>query len=126
MHSHDFGLNKPLGLPDGEFISMTEYTPYRKGPPLRRLRTVVTPKTIQEAAEKRRRLRATNHMLALSRRARYPNPCEYSPERGDAAYEHEVHASATVIVGANGRWRLCDQCAALPKFNRFKVRTRIK
>lgn len=53
------------------------------------------------------------------------DPCEYNPEEKRAAYEHEVHASAVWIIGANGQWRLCDSCAALPEFKRFKKRKRI-
>lgn len=39
--------------------------------------------------------------------------CEYDP-----GCENE----ATMSVGANGQWRLCDICAALPQFARFRKR----
>lgn len=29
---------------------------------------------------------------------------------------------ATVSLGTDGRWHLCDSCAALPRFNRFRAR----
>lgn len=54
------------------------------------------------------------------------DPCEYNPDESRAVYADEVHALATVIVGAKGQWRLCAQCAALPRFDRFRVRTQIK
>ena len=50
------------------------------------------------------------------------NPCEYNPVTERAAYGNEVHARADVIVGANGQWRLCMSCAALPTFRRFRRR----
>lgn len=53
------------------------------------------------------------------------DPCEYSPEHKRAAYTTEVHARADVIVGHNGKWRLCRPCAALPEFSRFRVRHEI-
>lgn len=50
------------------------------------------------------------------------DPCEYNPEAKRAAYENEVHAQAELIVGANGKWRLCGSCAALPEFKRLRKR----
>ena len=49
-------------------------------------------------------------------------PCEFNPETESAAYEHEVHAEATWIVGHNGQWRVCEQCAKHPYFRRFRVK----
>lgn len=57
---------------------------------------------------------------------RIKNPCEYNPEKKAAAFENEVHAQATMIVGAKGQWRLCASCAALPEFRRFKTRVFIR
>ena len=54
--------------------------------------------------------------------AKYRDPCEWSPRDGRAAYADEVHAKADVIVGADGQWRLCESCAALPHFKRFRTR----
>lgn len=48
--------------------------------------------------------------------------CEWNPTANRAAFEGENHAAATVCVGADGRWHLCEQCAALPQFKRLKKR----
>lgn len=53
------------------------------------------------------------------------NPCEYNPRKRRSAYENEVHAQAALIVGANGLWRLCESCAKLPEFNRYRNRKKI-
>lgn len=52
------------------------------------------------------------------------NPCEWNPDEGRAAYENEVHSFATVSLG-NGKWHLCESCAALPEFKRFRKRVPI-
>jgi len=52
----------------------------------------------------------------------FRDPCEYNPQEKRAAYDNEVHAAATTIAGSNGKWRLCDECAALPEFARLKKR----
>jgi len=52
----------------------------------------------------------------------FPDPCEWNPAKSAAAFGCEVHAAAELIVGADGQWRLCGSCAALPEFNRFKIR----
>lgn len=54
------------------------------------------------------------------------DPCEYNPSADRPAYSNEVHAVAEWVVGANGQWRLCDSCAALPKFKRFTHRLPIR
>lgn len=51
--------------------------------------------------------------------------CEYNPEEKRAAYAHEQHARAEMVVGANGKWRLCGACAALPEFKKFRSRRKI-
>lgn len=33
---------------------------------------------------------------------------------------------ATVSVGHEGKWHLCDRCAALPHFKRYRVRKPLK
>ena len=48
--------------------------------------------------------------------------CEWNPDEDRACYYGEVHARSTVLVGARGEWRLCADCAALPAFQRFRVR----
>lgn len=58
--------------------------------------------------------------------AKTKNPCEYNPVAKRAAYEDEVHAEADIIVGHNGKWRLCITCSCRPEFKRFKVRKMIK
>ena len=53
----------------------------------------------------------------------WTNPCEWNWEAGRPAYYNDPwHACATWIVGADGQWRLCDACAKLPRFRRFRVR----
>lgn len=51
--------------------------------------------------------------------------CEWDPE-GDrpARYDddHNRTTRADLIVGANGKWRLCSGCAALPRFRRYRKR----
>jgi hypothetical protein len=54
------------------------------------------------------------------------DPCEYNPVEKRPAYDHEVHAEADLIVGADGAWRLCVACAALPEFRRFRVRKLVR
>lgn len=50
--------------------------------------------------------------------------CEYDPARQAAAYEGEGCANVTsVCLGTGGKWHLCASCAALPEFNRYRVRT---
>jgi hypothetical protein len=51
------------------------------------------------------------------------NPCEWDPVRGLPATDEEpAHAEATVSVGADGTWHLCDACAALPRFKGYRSR----
>ena len=51
--------------------------------------------------------------------------CEWNPEEQRACWDFEVHAPAVWIIGAKGQWRLCDDCAQLPEFKRFKVRRKV-
>jgi len=51
--------------------------------------------------------------------------CEWNPEiNGPAVYgdEHNASARADVLVGADGKWRLCASCAGLTTFGRFRRR----
>lgn len=57
---------------------------------------------------------------------RFEDPCFYVPEKKRAAYWDEVHAKATWIVGFRGKWRLCDSCAALPEFKKYRKRKKIE
>lgn len=56
---------------------------------------------------------------------KYKDPCEWNPQAARAAFESEVHARADLIVGSNGKWRLCYSCAALPEFKRYTKRKEI-
>jgi len=48
--------------------------------------------------------------------------CEWYPSEGRPACEKdETHGNATVSLG-DGQWHLCASCAALPAFDRFRVR----
>ena len=51
-----------------------------------------------------------------------PFPCEYDPVRERAAFNCQVHAAATWVLGHDEAWRLCTSCADLPEFRRFRVR----
>ena len=47
--------------------------------------------------------------------------CEWDPERNRPSYRGEdSHAVAVLVVGGKGQWHLCESCADLPKFRRFK------
>lgn len=63
--------------------------------------------------------------------------CEWDPERGQPAavvvvpvvptdWDRRERQGCTnramLSVGANGEWHLCDTCAALPDFKRFRRR----
>ncbi len=52
-----------------------------------------------------------------------PSGCEWNPTTSEPAKQGDPpHAEAVVSVGADGRWHLCESCAALPKFKRLRVR----
>jgi hypothetical protein len=54
-------------------------------------------------------------------------PCEWNPtEDRPATAEDTVHAPATVVLGMDGCWHLCESCAALPRFARFRRRTTLR
>ena len=63
--------------------------------------------------------------VAIDHTRKFNDPCEWNPDKNRACYFDEAHAEADFIVGANGQWRLCKKCAALPKFKRFK-KTKIR
>lgn len=49
--------------------------------------------------------------------------CEWDPERGEPARIGDGCERAAVLsVGANGQFHLCAECAALPRFKRFRRR----
>ncbi len=50
-------------------------------------------------------------------------PCEWNPFTNlPATSPHGCPNEATVALGAKGEWHLCEQCAALPRFARYRVR----
>jgi hypothetical protein len=52
-----------------------------------------------------------------------PDPCEWHPgEARPARADDAPHADATVSLGDNGEWHLCETCAALPGFAACRVR----
>jgi len=54
--------------------------------------------------------------------------CEWNPQESRAALESDDHfqrVAAEVVVGADGQWRLCQSCANLPRFARFRTWTEI-
>ncbi len=73
----------------------------------------------------KQRLFQRNLEQAERKRKIFPDPCEWNPDKQLSAFGDEVHASAELIVGADGQWRLCKACAALPFFNRFRSRREI-
>lgn len=53
--------------------------------------------------------------------------CEWNPLEDRPALDTDrFHATATVSVGHDGRWHLCGDCAALPRFNRFTARRSLR
>jgi len=60
--------------------------------------------------------------LASRHRDEFPDACEYNPTHKRAAFSCEGHASAVLLVGSKGKWRLCAECAGLPEFRRFRAR----
>lgn len=52
--------------------------------------------------------------------------CEWNPIAKRPAFEHDApHAEAVWAVGVDGRWHLCDGCAALPEFARYRKRRKL-
>jgi len=55
-----------------------------------------------------------------------PDPCEWNPRKNAPALSlDDWHASAALVVGVNGQWRLCRKCAVLPRFRSYRVRREI-
>lgn len=56
--------------------------------------------------------------------------CEYNPIMltlsHDPPAEGDCPNDATLCVGAYGEWHLCDSCAKLEEFKRFKSRAPLK
>lgn len=64
--------------------------------------------------------------------------CEWNPAEGEpSTYAHingplpkkidyyGCQNTSTQIIGHNGKWRLCDSCAALPEFKKYRKRKEI-
>lgn len=54
--------------------------------------------------------------------SKYHDGCEWNPKTMSGAYESDTHfreTRATMLVGADGQWRLCRSCAELPYFARY-------
>lgn len=53
--------------------------------------------------------------------------CEWNPvEKRPVFNTDPAHGLATWSVGTTVNWRLCDQCAALPEFARYRRRHRLQ
>lgn len=52
--------------------------------------------------------------------------CEWNPTENRLSYCSEHHEKATWVIGAKGQYRLCDVCANLPRFKRYRIRRKIK
>lgn len=52
--------------------------------------------------------------------------CEYNPqEKRPKCYGEACFNAAAVVLGHDGKWHVCDSCARLPEFNRFRVKQRL-
>lgn len=67
--------------------------------------------------------------------------CEYDPEKKapatailnsngfggvDLEWLSGCENEATISLGSDGKWHLCDSCAALPEFKKYRKRTALK
>ena len=56
--------------------------------------------------------------------------CEFNPKITKASYGGHVDGDctneATVCLGSRPSWHLCDSCAALPFFSRFRTRAPLR
>jgi hypothetical protein len=53
--------------------------------------------------------------------------CEWNPAENQEAYTTDKpHANAIWQIGTNTTWHLCDQCARLPRFRKYKKRDLLK
>jgi hypothetical protein len=54
--------------------------------------------------------------------------CEWNPDTNSPAFQEDKHfqgVRAEWVVGRRDNYRLCDTCAALPRFSK-RTKTRIK
>ena len=55
------------------------------------------------------------------------SPCEWDPAENRPAQSVDAsHAEAAVFVGSRGEWHLCESCAALPRFAKYRKRVALK
>jgi hypothetical protein len=53
--------------------------------------------------------------------------CEWNPAEKRPAFDDDPpHGEATQVVGVDGKWHLCDGCASLPEFARYRKRSTLK
>ncbi len=60
--------------------------------------------------------------------------CEWNPKKnrpsqyivGFGGSTDGCQNEAVLCVGANGEWHLCEECAKLCRFKRFRVRKRLR
>jgi hypothetical protein len=49
--------------------------------------------------------------------------CEWNPTENRPAFEDDPsHGEARLAVGVDGKWHLCEACAQLDRFARYRVR----
>lgn len=53
------------------------------------------------------------------------NACEWNMTKNEPTAVSDLHAVATVLLGSKTTWRLCEDCAKLPEFRRYRRRIRI-
>lgn len=63
-------------------------------------------------------------------KASKPERCEWNPRFNEPSSEPQAPGdcenNAAVCVGRSPTWHLCESCAALPRFKRFRVRQPLK
>lgn len=68
--------------------------------------------------------------MAGPKAAPMAEPCDYNPLRKEAGYGGKVEGDcpneATVSLGVKPNWHLCESCASLPAFKRFRRRAPLR
>lgn len=53
--------------------------------------------------------------------------CEWNPaEKRPAFADDASHGEAVWSIGCDGKWHLCEECAALPEFARYRNRALLR
>ena len=53
--------------------------------------------------------------------------CEWNPTEHRPAFDTDApHGESVLCVGVDGKWHLCESCAALPEFSRYRIRRRLR